>query len=165
MEALQKLGIDFKVLIAQIINFGILFLILKHYLYRPILNALDKRKKRIKESLEKAAEIEKRSAESEKEYNNKMLKANQEATVIIDKARLEAEKTRKSILDKAEKEAESVKIAADKDIADKRNALYADVKKNAGKLAIFIVTKVLKQEMNEELCQKSVDKALKEINV
>jgi len=165
MEALQKLGIDFKVLIAQIINFGILFLILKHYLYKPILNALDKRKKRIKESLEKAAEIEKRSAASEEEYNNCLLKANQEASVIVDKARVDAEKTRKIILEKAEKEAEAVKIATEKDIADKRNALYADVKKNAGKLAIFIVTKVLKQDMNEELCQKSVDKALKEINV
>src|SRR5512136_1154217 len=98
MEALQKLGIDFKVLIAQIINFGILFFILKHFLYKPILNGLDKRKKRIKESLEKAAEIEKRSAESEKEYNERMLKANQEATVIVEKARVDAEKTRKSIL-------------------------------------------------------------------
>lgn len=165
MEALSKLGIDFKVLIAQIINFGILFLILKHFLYKPILNALEKRKTRIKESLEKAAEIEKRSLASEEEYNNRILQADKEASVIVEKARLEAEKIRKSILDKADNEAESIKLAAEENIASERRALYADVKKNAGKLAIFIVTKVLKQDMNEELCQKSVDKALSEINV
>ena len=165
MEALQKLGIDFKVLIAQIINFGILFLILRHYLYRPILKALDNRKKRIKESLEKAAEIEKKYTEATEEYNSRVLKANQEADHIIEKARTEAEKVRKGVLDKAQKEADAVKANATKDIESERNALYADVKKSAGKLAIFIITKVLKQDQGEDFYKKSVEKALEEINV
>lgn len=165
MEALQKLGIDFKVLIAQIINFGILFLILKHFLYKPILNALDKRKKRIKESLEKAAEIEKKSEAAEKDYNERILKANKEAEGIVEEARLAAEKTRKGILEKAQNEADAIKDTAVKDIENQRNALYADVKKNTGKLAIFILTKVLKQDLGEEFYKKSVDKALEEINV
>ena len=58
MEALHNLGIDFKVIIAQIINFGILVFTLVHFLYRPILKALDDRKKKISDSLDKAKEIE-----------------------------------------------------------------------------------------------------------
>ena len=165
MEALQKLGIDFKVLIAQIINFGILFLILRHYLYRPIIKALDNRKNRIKESLEKAADIEKKYADATEEYNSRVLKANQEAVQIIEEARVHAEKTRKGILDKAEEEADTIKKNATKDIEIERNALYADVKKSAGKLAIFIITKVLKQDQGEEFYRKNVEKALDEINI
>jgi len=165
MEALSKLGIDFKVLIAQIINFGILFLILRHFLYRPILGALESRKKRIQESLEKAAEIEKKSAAAEEEVRNRILKANKEADGIIEEARLAAEKTRKGILEKAEKEADAVKETAQRDITEERRTLYADVKKNAGKLSIFILTKILKQDLGEEFLSKSVDKALKEIEV
>ena len=165
MEALHKLGIDFKVIIAQIINFGILFLVLRHFLYRPILNVLENRKKRIKESLEKAAEIEKKFAAAENDYNERMLKANKEAEGIVEGAKSEADKVRKSILEKAEADADAIKKAAVRDIENERNALYADVKKNAGKLAIFILTKVLKQDIGEEFDKKSVDKALEEINV
>ncbi|MBN1258236.1 F0F1 ATP synthase subunit B [Candidatus Peregrinibacteria bacterium] len=163
MEALHKLGIDFKVLIAQIINFGILFLILRHFLYRPILGALESRKKRIRESLEKAAEIEKKSVAAEEEYKNRILKANKEADEIIESARLAGEKTRKGILAKAEEEANSLREAAERGIAEERRSLYADLKRNSGKLAIFILTKILKQDLGEEFLAKSVDKALKEI--
>jgi F-type H+-transporting ATPase subunit b len=164
MEALHNLGIDFKVMIAQIINFGILVFILVKFLYRPILKALDDRRKKIKTSLEQAADIEKKHTEAKEEYNSRVLKANQEADHIVEKAKAEAEKTRKAILDKTQKEAEAIRENASKDIESERNALYADVKKSAGKLAIFIVTKVLKQDQGEEFYRKSVEKALEEIN-
>ena len=102
---------------------------------------------------------------AEEEYKNRILKANKEADEIVEEARLAAEKTRKGILEKAEKEADAVKETAHRDIAEERRTLYADVKKNAGKLSIFILTKILKQDLGEEFLVKSVDKALKEIEV
>ena len=165
MEALYKLGIDYKLLIAQIINFGILFFLLRHFLYKPILGILDRRQKRIKESLDKAADIDKKSQDADKEYKERLAQANRDAAGIVEEARKNAEKLRKEILESAEKEADDIRAKANFQIVEERKTLYADVKKNAAKLAIFIVTKILKQDFTEEMCRKSVDRALMDSEV
>jgi F-type H+-transporting ATPase subunit b len=165
MEALGKLGIDFKVIIAQIINFGILFLILRHLLYRPILKVLENRQNKIKESLKKAEQIDQKFQQAEEQYKNRLSEANNEANKIIEEARLSAEKNRKAILEKAEQEADGIKSVAKAQIEEERSALYSNVKKSAGQLAVFILTKILKQDLDQAACQKTIDQALKEIDV
>ena len=46
-ELFSKLGIDWKLLIAQIINFLVLLFVLYKFAYRPILSMLEKRTKKI----------------------------------------------------------------------------------------------------------------------
>jgi len=60
METLSSLGIDLKILLAQLVNFGILIFLLSKFLYKPVLKMLDQRKKKIAESIKKAEEIEKK---------------------------------------------------------------------------------------------------------
>jgi F-type H+-transporting ATPase subunit b len=165
MEALTKLGIDFKILIAQFINFGILLLLLRYLLYRPIQKILDKRAAKVKESIEKAQDIDKKHALAEKQYEDILSDANKKAESIIKEAKSSAENVRKEILEKAEKEAGEKLAAAEVKIGEERKALYSEIRQSAGRLAVTLMTKVLKQDLDEEFCRKSVDKALKEVEV
>lgn len=164
MDAFAKLGIDWKILIAQIINFGILLFILQKFLYKPFLTALHNRKMRIKISLEQAAEIERKAVSAEENYQKRLSEANKEAELILMEIKEKAEKNRKIILAQAEKEADEIKKSALHDIDEEKQNLYANVRNNAGKLALFILTKILKEEVDEKNYQKSIEKALQEIS-
>jgi F-type H+-transporting ATPase subunit b len=163
MDALHNLGIDWKILIAQVINFGVLLFLLTKFLYRPMLTALEKRKARIAESLKKADEIEKQRERAEKDYSARLQEAKREAEQIILEAKTSAENVRTQIIADAEAEAATVKASAREQIETERRTLYADVKKTAGKLALFVITKILKEEAGEEYYKKSVERALEEI--
>jgi len=51
------IGIDWQVLLAQLINFGILFGLLFFLLYKPMRRTFDERSNRIRESMEQAEQI------------------------------------------------------------------------------------------------------------
>jgi F-type H+-transporting ATPase subunit b len=163
MEALGKLGIDFKVLIAQFINFGILFFLLKYLLYKPILNTLNERRLKIKASLEMAEDVKKKHALAEQQYEEMISQANTKADAMILEAKEKAESIRKELIGKAENEAAAVLEDAQNKLNQAREDLYAEVRQSAGRLAVTLMTKVLKQDLDEEFCRKSVDKALIEI--
>lgn len=163
MEALSKLGIDFKVLIAQIINFGILMAVLAKLLYRPILKALDQRRKRIEESLNKAEEIDRQSAETEERVKKKLGAAKAEAAEIVVEAKKAAEKNGEQILLKAVEESDRIRAEAGEKIELERQALHAETKIRVGKLALALVTRSLQQDMGESFYEKNINKSLKEI--
>ena len=165
MEALSKLGIDFKVMIAQIINFGILIAVLTKLLYKPILHALDQRRKRIEESLKMATEIETKSAKMEEEMGHKRDLAKKESAEIVGEAKATAEKDRAKILISAAEESDRVKKAAREQIELDRQAMLDETKKRVGKLALLLVTRSLKQDMGEEFYERNINMALKEIEV
>ena len=93
---MESLGLDLKLLIAQIVNFGILFIVLKKVLYKPILKILDDRSKKISESLENSKKAEEALAKiAEKEVKILKIakeKANQEKEEIIHFAQEEKQK-------------------------------------------------------------------------
>lgn len=163
MEALANLGIDFKVLLAQVINFGILLFILTKFLYQPILSTLDKRRERIAQSLDKAEEIDQTAKQAEQDYQTKIAEANKEANAIIEEAKEAADKIRRDTLKTATAEAAALKASAQEQIGAERRTLYADVKKNVGKLSLFVLTKVLQTDQGADFYKKNVEKALKEI--
>lgn len=81
MEILNQFGFDLRLFIAQVINFAILIVIFKKFLYKPLLKTLDNREKKIAQGL--------RDAESAKEA---LEKAEEQKEAILKKASLEAEK-------------------------------------------------------------------------
>jgi len=163
MEALHTLGIDFKVMLAQIINFGILIAVLTKLLYRPILNMLEQRRKRIEESLKKADEIDKQAAKMEEEMGHKRALAKKEAAEIVGDAKTSAENDREKILLAATTESDRVKVAAREQIEIERQAMVEATKKHVGKLALLLVTRSLQQDMGEEFYERNINLALKEV--
>lgn len=163
MEALTKLGIDFKILIAQMINFGILLAILIKLLYRPILNALETRSKRIEKSLKKAEEIDRQAVAAEEEYQKKLAATKKEMQGLMETAKADAKTTCLSIVAASEEEAGRMKDSAHVQIEAERKALYADVKGQTGKLALLMMTKAFRHAQGDDFYRQSIDAALKEM--
>src|SRR3989344_8250900 len=106
MELLTKLGIDWKLLLAQIVNFTLLVGVLTYFVYRPLLNLLDQRREKIRKAMEDAKHIENQKKEMEIFRNEQMKKIDQEVGVFLQRSKQQAEAMKVEILASARKEAE-----------------------------------------------------------
>ncbi len=127
---MESLGLDIKLLIAQIINFGLLLFILSKVLYKPVIKLIDERNKKLNKAIEDSARIEKKLEkieESKKELlSQARQKANEEREDIIKIAQEESRTIIDNAKKKAEKEIEkglitlqTAKTEAEKDLTDK----------------------------------------------
>lgn len=142
MDILNEFGVKWELLIAQLINFVIVFLVLKKLFYKKILDALKERQKQIKEGLMQAEEsrvlLEKTKAQ-EKEV---LKHAQNESKKIL-------EETRKQSAEIIQKAEESAKIQAQKIINDARSQIETESKQAQKALALQLNT------MAVELLKKS----------
>src|SRR5215211_7014758 len=88
---MDKLGINLSALIVQLLAFIALIWALRHWGYRPILNILDQRADRIRQSMEQADRIERQLAETEQRNQAILQEARGEAQQIVARARELAE--------------------------------------------------------------------------
>jgi F-type H+-transporting ATPase subunit b len=101
--------IDWFTVGAQIVNFLILVWLLKHFLYKPILDAIDAREKRIAAEL---ADADGKKAEAEMERTNfeeKNKAFDQQRSALLGKAADEAKAERERLIDQAKKDAENLR--------------------------------------------------------
>src|SRR3989338_5763860 len=92
MEILKNFGIQPTLLLAQIVNFLIILFLLKKFFYKPIVKALEDRKKRIEESLTNAQSIEEKLQKTEEQSKQILDQAQTRAQVLINEAKGEAQK-------------------------------------------------------------------------
>ncbi len=113
--------IDWFTVAAQIVNFLILVWLLKRFLYRPILDAIDSRERRIAKELADA-DAKKSAAQQERdEFQRKNDEFDQQRTTLLNAAREEAHAERQRLLDDARK-------AADDLLAQRQTALRNDAR-------------------------------------
>lgn len=115
MEFLGKLGIDWHVLIAQIINFVILLIILDKYLYKPVLNKIKEEETEVEKLLKDKEKIEKEKEKIKLIQKDEVRKAKKEAQEIIK----DAENLAQEIKKKAQKEALEEKEAVIKQLKNR----------------------------------------------
>ena len=87
MEVLNKFGFEPILFLAQIFNFILLFLILKKFLYKPVLKMLDERRQKIEQGLKDAAEADKRLQETIEKESKILKEAQAQARKMLDEAK------------------------------------------------------------------------------
>ncbi|MEQ1472654.1 MAG: F0F1 ATP synthase subunit B [Candidatus Acidiferrum sp.] len=111
--------IDWFTVGAQLVNFLILMWLMKRFLYKPILNAIDTREKRIAAQLAAAAAKEAEAQKERGEFEHKNEEFDKQRAALLTRATDEANAERQKLLDEARK-------AADALSAKRQQALIAD---------------------------------------
>jgi F-type H+-transporting ATPase subunit b len=111
-ELIEKLGIDWKLLLAQAANFLVVLIVLRLTLYKPLLKVLADRRAKIEKGLSDAEAAGKRLGEIEIEGKERLADVEREAVKIVAEAEGEAKEREASLLAVAKaKEAEIVQGA------------------------------------------------------
>src|SRR3972149_3137741 len=108
MEGLADLGINLPTLLAQIVNFVILFGLLYLVAYKPLMRMLDKRSKAVEESMKQTEYIKQQAAQAEEETKRRIEAASKEGQEVIARAVRNGEEVRQQAQQEARKDAESL---------------------------------------------------------
>ncbi len=160
MDLILKLGIDWKLLLAQIVNFLILFFILYKLVYKPILNVLDKRKKMIEKNVEDTKRIEDRLTKLEEERAKVLSDASKEAMAIIEKTKKVAEEDREKALANAKKEISLLAERYRGQLKEEKAEMIHEIKKEVAELIVSSSQKILQKEFSSN-DQKRLEDAIK----
>jgi F-type H+-transporting ATPase subunit b len=157
---IQSLGIDAKLLAAQIINFVILLLILRQFVYKPLMAILEKRRLDIERSLKQAEETEHRSQAMQVEHVQQIEKTKAEATAIIEKAKQAAEVMRVEMLEASRQESEKILARAQEEISRQKDKMLSEAKQDIGALVIAATEKIISKEIDASVQERLVAEAI-----
>lgn len=163
MELLTKLGIDWKLLLAQIVNFFILLLVLYKFAYRPILAMLDRRTKTIEKSLQAAKEGEEKLAKADLLREEKIAQAEKEIGKLIESARSDAEVMKKEIIATANKQAEELIKRGKLQLQEEKEKMITDSKHEVSLIVVSATSKMLQREFSPADQKRLLDAISREI--
>ncbi|MBP6883378.1 MAG: ATP synthase F0 subunit B [Microgenomates group bacterium] len=154
---MENLGIDSKLLIAQLINFGLFFFVFKKYLSKPFLKFIKSEKEGSEEReklLLKAKSMDEKMVEKEKALLATMKK---QSDAQIQEAKNAAAKIKVQLLEEAEKEINELKVRAKKQLVQEQTEMQKDAKQKINELSFMIVNSVLKEVLTTEMKKKISD--------
>jgi F-type H+-transporting ATPase subunit b len=144
---MEKLGINWGLLIAQIVNVGLVVWLLTMFLYRPVLNMLNERTRRIQDSLKEAEQVKEQLARANQDYDQKLGQARQEAAAILAQAQERAKGQEAEIVAQARQEADRIRAEAREQAVQERDQLLRDLKNQMAELVTITASRVLGEEL------------------
>lgn len=150
----------------MVLIFGIVFLILRKFAWKPILNALKDRENTITNALNSAEEARK-EVEGLKADNEKIIaSAKREKDLILKEARELKDKIIAEAKTRAVAEAQKSIDQAKEQIQAEKVAAITDIKNQVANLSVMIAEKILQNELKDKAEQeKVVNNLLKEIKL
>lgn len=160
MEILEKLGVDWKLLLAQAVNFLVLLWVLKRFAYKPILSALESRTKRIEQGL-KDAEASQAKLQGVIEEEKKILTAaREEARSILVEAEMSAKKRDALLLEETKQKIDRMITETDKHLSEKQAKLLREAKEELVETVLLVTKKVLGEKVDASIDAEFIKQSL-----
>jgi F-type H+-transporting ATPase subunit b len=147
---LEQLGINPTFLLAQIVNFLVLWFILSRFLFPSVLKTLAERRNRIRDSLTEAERVKQETVATRADFERQVAEERRKAQEAIAQAARTAEEVREKIIAEAQTEADKMKTQARQEIGQEREQMLADLKRQVVDLAIMAANRVVGQTLDEK---------------
>jgi F-type H+-transporting ATPase subunit b len=155
-------GLDLKLFIAQLINFGIVLFVLWKWVFKPVSKALSDRTAKIEKSLADAKQITEDKETFDTWKNAEMSKVRQEAAGIITQAKQDAESLRKQLTDQTKQEQNKIVTQTQAQLELEKQKAITEVR---GQIADIVVTaseKILREKLTDKKDQELIKQALEQ---
>jgi F-type H+-transporting ATPase subunit b len=137
-------------IIVQLVNLLLLFLLLKHFLFKPIQNILAQRESEIQKDYDDASKASAEAQALREEYEKRMAEAKSEASQIVKDANRKAQTHGEEILLDARNQANRMLEKADAEIEQEKKKARNELKNEISGIAVDIASKVVEREINEK---------------
>ena len=159
---MDELGLNIPVLVAQLVNFFLLLVVLRIFLYRPILNMLDRRSQRIREGLEAADQSKEQAAQAEEEVAKQLEEARQQGQVRMAQAQETVNRIQEEARNQARRDAEALLERARSEIQLERDQAIAELRQEFADLTVSAAEKVIGQSLDRQAHRRLIDEVLAE---
>lgn len=162
-ELINQLGIDWRLLLAQVVNFLILLYVLKRFAFEPLKKALHNRQKTLERGLEDAKKAEEERENLRTLRQELRIRAQKEAEVLLGEARMKGAKEYEEYVKKAEKRAGEIVALAKQEIVNEKEKALGEARGELGAMVMMATEKVLREKVDERKDREFIERALKEI--
>ena len=158
-ELFSNLGINGKLLFAQVVNFLLVLWLLNKFVFKKLIKHLEDRKNRIEQGLELTEKAEKEMGRIDQARNRELEKARNEGEAVLAEARNSASAKKKEALALAKAEVEKMLLQAQTEAEEKKSDAVKGSKDEINQIAILMAEKVLSRSITKE----DQEKAAKEV--
>ncbi len=159
-QAFEALGINAPALIASIVNFVILFIILRMLLFKPIMRMLDERRDRIAEGLNAAEKARAEAAQAEVNIQAQLDASRREGQELVANAQQIATRLQAEAREQAARDREAGLERARAEIQLERDRAIADLRQEFASVAVSAAERVINQSLDREAHRRIIDEAL-----
>lgn len=160
---LGSFGVNWRLFIAQLVNFSVVLFVLWKWVFTPALKALDRRQEVISQGLEDAEKASVARSKAEEEKEAAIVAARKEAQGIMEKAAADAEQIRKETLEKTQKEVAELVLQGKNKLNDEKEQIVLDAKKEIADLVIASTEKVLEETKTDDRQTGLIHAAVKKL--
>lgn len=153
----EFLNINFFTALFTLINTIALFLVLKHYLFSPVMKMIADRQKEIDDMYTSAGEAKSNALAMEAEYKEKLTAATETGERIVKEAVTRGQTREEEIIRQANAEAAAIMDKAAAAIAQEKKKAINEAKDEISGIAIAIAEKVVERQLNESDHKQLVD--------
>lgn len=157
------LDVNPGLMIWTVVTFVLLLLILKKVAWKPILEALDKREKEIKDSLEQAENAKEEARKILDENQANLARAEEESKKIIEQSRTYADSLKEQLMKESKEQAKRLIDGAGEEIQRKKDAAFEELKEQIAELAVTAAERIMKENIDANKNKELVNKYLGEI--
>ena len=147
---MEGLGLNLGYLFVQIFNFAIIFVVLRAWVYKPILGLLERRRTAIAEGLEDARIAAEARQNAEQEAEKVLADAQANASQIMREANERAETQGKEVIAAAEAEAAQKREETLAEGESERERILGELRGQVGTLAIAAAQKLINASLDEQ---------------
>lgn len=147
----------------QILSTFVLYLILRHFLYKPVSAFMEERRNKIQRQLKNAEDEEKKALHFKEEYESKIKDIQTEADQIMIEARKRAASKEAQLLKEAEAKAADLIEKARKDIALEQERMRAQIKEEIIDIASQLAHTFVAKSLDQAAQQKVVNDFIQEV--
>ena len=159
---MDELGFNLPVLIAQVVNFFLLLVLLRIFLYKPVLEMLDRRAQRIREGVEAADKSKERASAAEQEVAQQLDASREQGQALIAQAQEAGNRIQEEARSQARQEGETMLERARTEIQLERDQAIAELRGEFADLTVSAAEKVIGQSLDRQAHQRLIDEVLAE---
>ena len=156
------LTIDPVTMIATLLNTLILFLVLKHFLFKPVNKILDERKEKVEKTYKEADDKLTEASRLETEYTEKLANAKAESAEIVKNATKRAQLRSDEIIAEAKTEASGLIVKANADIEKEKKRDVNQIKDEISDIALMVAEKVVEKEISPKDHERLIENFISE---
>ncbi len=159
-EFVSKLGIDWKLLLSQTVNFLILLAVLRVFAYKPLIKIMKERRAKIEEGLAKAKEADQRLGEISVMQKEKMKETEQEALALLRATEEKSKKLEMELLEQARQKEAALVRSGELAAEGKKEEARREIQKEAADVVKRAIAKTVEmdpEKIDEALIKKAVE--------
>jgi len=159
-KAISALGINLPTLVAFIVNFTILFLLLRAFLFGPVMKNLDERRQRIAASLQTAENVQQQAAENQQAVQEQLNQARRDGQELIAQAQQAAARVQAEGRASAQQQQEAMLARARTEIQLERDTAVGELRREFADLTIAAAEKVIGQSLDRQAHERLIQQVL-----